>query len=148
MGVIKQRHNNDNGGSGDDGEGSSSTSSCTCYLAFRGTTNNVQDWLQNFDVRKTVLFDGSDDDADCIARKGFTNFLRRNNFYEALHGLELCLFDYNNNNSDGSDDCDLIITGHSQGGACTSINCITYSKCLVSFCYIKSYNIWTDTCIR
>jgi hypothetical protein len=134
MGVIKQRNNEMDGEDSASSSSSSSSSSCTCYLAFRGTMNNVQDWLQNFDVRKTVLYgsgtNGTGDD-ECTTRKGFTNYLERDNWSEALYGLKSCLLDDGNGNGNDDDDddsllspdnatsysCDLIITGHSQGGA-------------------------------
>jgi hypothetical protein len=103
-----------------------------CFLAFRGTINTLEDWSQNFglgsiDVFRDNLINLSGQ--SCEAREGFADFLMTAEAAEGLSDLEACLTEC------ASDDC-LVITGHSQGGAVSTIAAVTlfrHSPTVITF---------------
>jgi hypothetical protein len=94
-----------------------------CYLAFRGTNANIGDWLQNAglgdaDIYKDNIDTGNLEDS-CEARGGFADFLSSGPVARGREDLQHCY-----DSCEDPDDC-LVITGHSQGGATSSLAAIT-----------------------
>lgn len=94
-----------------------------CYLAFRGTNANIDDWLQNAglgnaDIYKDNINTGNPEDS-CEARGGFADFLSSGPVARGRADLQACY-----DSCEDPDDC-LVITGHSQGGATSSLAAIT-----------------------
>mmetsp|Transcript_32049 Transcript_32049/g.49674 ORF Transcript_32049/g.49674 Transcript_32049/m.49674 type:complete len:436 (-) Transcript_32049:260-1567(-) len=103
-----------------------------CFLAFRGTNANIDDWSQNaglgnIDVFRDNLINLQGE--SCEARGGFADFLQTTEAVEGLVDLEACLANCT------STDC-LVITGHSQGGAASAIAAVTlfrHSPTVITF---------------
>jgi hypothetical protein len=94
-----------------------------CYLAFRGTNANIDDWLQNAglgdaDIYKDNIDTGNAADS-CEARGGFADFLSSGPVARGRADLQDCY-----DTCADPDDC-LVITGHSQGGAISALAAIT-----------------------
>mmetsp|Transcript_22878 Transcript_22878/g.49498 ORF Transcript_22878/g.49498 Transcript_22878/m.49498 type:complete len:380 (+) Transcript_22878:401-1540(+) len=100
-----------------------------CYLAFRGTTGNAADWLQNFRLGSSNVCkdNGPETDSECCeTRSGYTEFLVRAPAVQASADLVTCLDSVCTD--ENKDDC-LVITGHSQGGALATVASVAlYSR--------------------
>lgn len=94
-----------------------------CYLSFRGTNSNIDDWLQNLGLGDAQIYKDNNDtglEADrCEARGGFADFLRSGPVARGRADLQVCV-----DTCEDPDDC-LVITGHSQGGAISTLAAIT-----------------------
>lgn len=94
-----------------------------CYLAFRGTNANIDDWLQNAGLGDAIIYkdnivtDNLED--SCEARGGFADFLSSGPVARGRADLQICV-----DSCEDPDDC-LVITGHSQGGAISTIAAVT-----------------------
>ena len=91
-----------------------------CYISFRGTKVNADDWGQNIDPGDRLIYRNGDTlQPSCESRRGFGDFLQTP---EVVAGREDILFCVESCVDAGSDpeDC-LVITGHSQGGATATI---------------------------
>lgn len=94
-----------------------------CYLAFRGTNANIDDWLQNAGLGNANIYKDNNETGDeedyCEARGGFADFLSSGPVVRGRADLQDCY-----DSCEDPDDC-LVITGHSQGGATSSLAAIT-----------------------
>uniref|UniRef100_A0A7S4JH85 Fungal lipase-type domain-containing protein n=1 Tax=Odontella aurita TaxID=265563 RepID=A0A7S4JH85_9STRA len=90
-----------------------------CYLAFRGTRDNVPDWLQNLDLRDRVVHRNNDTKQEgCEVRNGYVDFLDSSVVHKVFEDIVECMESIACD--DGAGDC-LVVTGHSQGGASAAI---------------------------
>ncbi len=94
-----------------------------CYLAFRGTNSNIEDWLQNAglgnaDIYKDNIVTENIEDS-CQARGGFADFLSSGPVARGRADLQKCV-----DSCEDPNDC-LVLTGHSQGGAISAIAAVT-----------------------
>lgn len=97
-----------------------------CYVAFRGTQKNVQDWGQNFNRRAMAVHKDNNETSGelCMAREGFAEFVVSAAYPQARAEALDCIDNY----CTDPDDC-LVITGHSQGGAQAAVlSILTYSR--------------------
>ena len=94
-----------------------------CYLAFRGTNANLDDWLQNAGLGNALIYADNNDTGlemdRCEVRGGFADFLMSGPVARGRADLQDCV-----ETCEDPDDC-LVITGHSQGGAISSVAAIT-----------------------
>lgn len=92
-----------------------------CYVAFRGTNVDVDDWLQNVDLNDALVYKDNDNTTEpaCEARAGFAYFLAATPVQQGVADLNGCL-----ETCEDLDDCS-VITGHSQGGAIAALASIT-----------------------
>lgn len=92
-----------------------------CYIAFRGTNANIDDWLQNAGLGTAQIFKDNDVESgeSCDARGGFADFLATEVVSEGRAAVGACY-----ETCEDKDDC-LVITGHSQGGAISTVAAIT-----------------------
>ncbi len=103
-----------------------------CYVAFRGTNVNVEDWLQNADLGDAFVYKDNDNSTEpaCEARAGFAYFLTASPVQQGVADLNECV-----ETCEDPDDC-VVITGHSQGGAIAALASITlfsYNPIIVTF---------------
>lgn len=111
-----------------------------CYVAFRGTKPNFDDWQQNLNPLSRNVYKDNDVDSDefCETRKGYADFIDRSIASDGLGTLTECLQSINDDCEDGDEDetsC-LVITGHSQGGAMATVASIIlhqYNPMLITF---------------
>jgi hypothetical protein len=83
-----------------------------CFLAFRGTNVNFDDWSQNINLDDVKLYkDNNESQAFCEGRAGFADFI----FTAAVVQGRIDLQDCYESCVDPLD-C-IVVTGHSQGGA-------------------------------
>jgi len=98
-----------------------------CYLAFRGTNkNNIPDWLQNAGLGTVNIYKDNIDTGNaadsCEARGGFADFLRSDSVARGRKDLQNCV-----DSCEDPNDC-LVITGHSQGGAISTLAAVTLNS--------------------
>lgn len=88
-----------------------------CFIAFRGTSATASDWEQNLDLREDRLYKNNDNTTGefCEVRRGYSDFLRSDEFGLAAKDLQSCIPSCSDPN-----DC-VVITGHSQGGASAAV---------------------------
>lgn len=103
-----------------------------CYVAFRGTNIDVDDWLQNLNLGDATVYKDNDNSTEpgCEARAGFAEFLTATPVEQGIEDLAECI-----STCEDQDDC-LVITGHSQGGAIAALASITlfsYNPIVVTF---------------
>lgn len=84
-----------------------------CFLAFRGTTVDIDDWFQNIGLGSIDIYKDNDNSTGefCNAREGYADFLFSDLVTQGGMDLQACAATCTD-----PDDC-IILTGHSQGGA-------------------------------
>lgn len=91
-----------------------------CYISFRGTKVNVDDWGQNIDPGDRLIYRNGDTlQPSCESRRGFGDFLQTPEVVAGRNDVLSCVESCVDAGSD-PEDC-LVITGHSQGGATATI---------------------------
>ena len=91
-----------------------------CYISFRGTEVNADDWSQNIDIGDRLIYrNGDTAQPSCESRRGFGDFLQKPEVVDGREGVLSCVESCVGAGSD-PEDC-LVITGHSQGGATATI---------------------------
>ena len=103
-----------------------------CYLSFRGTTQDIFDWLQNLGLGSVDIYKDGDTASgeSCSARGGFADFLLSPLVLQGAMDLQECA-----STCTDPDDC-VILTGHSQGGAIAQLAAIllySYNPILITF---------------
>mmetsp|Transcript_15772 Transcript_15772/g.24534 ORF Transcript_15772/g.24534 Transcript_15772/m.24534 type:complete len:449 (+) Transcript_15772:31-1377(+) len=95
-----------------------------CYLAFRGTNPDFDDWLQNANTDdRNICKDNNASSTECCeTRAGFADFLDTEPVIRGRADLQTCLD--KTCTEETKDDC-LVLTGHSQGGATAAVASIT-----------------------
>lgn len=92
-----------------------------CFVAFRGTTLTMSDWMQNFEVGKKSVC-SSDKEVCCNVRKGFFDAYQSPTYVTDLEStVNDCV-----KRCPNPDEC-LVLTGHSQGGAVAAVAAIHFS---------------------
>jgi len=90
-----------------------------CYIAFRGTNINLEDWEQNIDPGDRLIYrDGDTSQPGCESRRGFSDYLQTPEQALGRADIMSCIATCRD-----PADC-LVITGHSQGGATAVISSI------------------------
>ena len=91
-----------------------------CYISFRGTKLNADDWGQNIDIGNRLIYRNGDTlQPSCESRRGYGDFLRTPEVIDGRNDVISCVEECIAAGSD-PEDC-LVITGHSQGGATATI---------------------------
>lgn len=94
-----------------------------CYIAFRGTTLTIDDWLQNAGLGSRNIYKDNNvsdtSDEYCVVRGGFADFLFTDVVTQGRADVGECVSE-----CESLDDC-LVVTGHSQGGATATVAAIT-----------------------
>jgi hypothetical protein len=103
-----------------------------CYLSFRGTTLSISDWLQNTGFGSIDIYkDGNNSTGQsCNARAGYADFLLSPLVQQGAADLAACA-----STCTDPDDC-VILTGHSQGGAISTLAAIllySYNPILITY---------------
>ena len=91
-----------------------------CYISFRGTKVNTDDWGQNIDPGDRLIYRNGDTlQPSCESRRGFGDFLQTPEVVPGRNDVLSCVESCVDAGSE-PEDC-LVITGHSQGGATATI---------------------------
>lgn len=82
-----------------------------CFLAFRGTTWVLDDWIQNIELGSVDIYKDNNvtSGESCSAREGLADFLSSDLVQQGAQDLMECA-----STCSDPDDC-MILTGHSQG---------------------------------
>lgn len=92
-----------------------------CYVSFRGTNVNIEDWLQNLDPSdRDIHRDNNETAESCEARHGFVDFVDSEAMQYGLKDVSDCMDSISDSCDSATSPC-LVITGHSQGGASAAI---------------------------
>lgn len=94
-----------------------------CYLAFRGSIQTIDDWLQNAGLGDATIYKDNIDTGNiedsCEVRGGFADFLSTAPVARGRADLQKCV-----DTCEDPNDC-LVLTGHSQGGATATVAAVT-----------------------
>lgn len=106
-----------------------------CFGIFRGSTPNIADWIQNLNP-----FNGqvcSTKGECCTTRKGFQDAYDLPDYKEALESnLRGC--------KANCTDCEIVLAGHSQGGAIASIAAVAMDDLdptVIAFGQVRAGNV-------
>ena len=91
-----------------------------CFAVFDGTTPTVEDWWQNLDPYESSICSFTSKDC-CTTRQGFRRAVTNSNFTELLAQDVI-------NCTTTCPECEVVISGQSQGGALANVFAIAYMQ--------------------